>query len=329
MLKNITILATGGTIAGQAASATQMTGYTAGVFSVQDLLSDVPGLDELAHISGEQVCNIDSSSMTDALLLQLAQRANELLARTDVDGLVITHGTDTLEETAYFLNLVLKSSKPVVVVGAMRPATAVSADGPLNLINAVKVAVQEESVGRGVLVVMNDEIYGARDVSKTNTTNVATFKAPGGAQLGFIIGGIVRYYYAGSRLHTVSTPFAADALTALPRVDIIYTHVGEDGALIEAVVAAGAKGLVYAGSGMGSVHEAAEPALVAAAAKGVAVVRASRTGSGIVAEGLARWTQAGFIPADNLNPQKARILLQLALTVASDRDKIKEMFAQF
>lgn len=329
MLKNITILATGGTIAGQAASATQMTGYTAGVFSVQDLLSDVPGLDELAHISGEQVCNIDSSSMTDALLLQLAQRANELLARTDVDGLVITHGTDTLEETAYFLNLVLKSSKPVVVVGAMRPATAVSADGPLNLINAVKVAVQEESVGRGVLVVMNDEIYGARDVSKTNTTNVATFKAPGGAPLGFVVGGIVRYYYAGSRLHTVSTPFAADALTALPRVDIIYTHVGEDGALIEAVVAAGAKGIVYAGSGMGSVHEAAEPALAAAAAKGVAVVRASRTGSGIVAEGLARWTQAGFIPADNLNPQKARILLQLALTVASDRDKIKEMFAQF
>lgn len=329
MLKNITILATGGTIAGQAASATQMTGYTAGVFSVQDLLNGVPGLDELAHISGEQVCNIDSSSMTDALLLQLAQRANELLARTDVDGLVITHGTDTLEETAYFLNLVLKSSKPVVVVGAMRPATAVSADGPLNLINAVKVAVQEESAGRGVLVVMNDEIYGARDVSKTNTTNVATFKAPGGAPLGFIVGGIVRYYYNSSRLHTVSTPFTVDVLSTLPRVDIIYTHVGEDGALIEAVVAAGAKGIVYAGSGMGSVHEAAEPALVAAAAKGVAVVRASRTGSGIVAEGLARWTQAGFIPADNLNPQKARILLQLALTVASDRDKIKEMFAQF
>ncbi len=329
MLKNITILATGGTIAGQAASATQMTGYTAGVFSVQDLLAGVPGLDELAHISGEQVCNIDSSSMTDALLLQLAQRANELLARTDVEGLVITHGTDTLEETAYFLNLVLKTSKPIVVVGAMRPATAVSADGPLNLINAVKVAVQEESAGRGVLVVMNDEIYGARDVSKTNTTNVATFKAPGGAPLGFVVGGAVRYYYAGSRLHTVSAPFDVDGMTALPRVDIIYTHVGEDGALVEAAVAAGAKGIVYAGSGMGSVHEAVEPALAAAAASGIAVVRASRTGSGIVAEGLARWTQAGFIPADNLNPQKARILLQLALTVTNDRKAIKELFAQF
>lgn len=329
MLKNITILATGGTIAGQAASATQMTGYTAGVFSVQDLLNGVPGLDELAHISGEQVCNIDSSSMTDALLLQLAQRANELLARTDVDGLVITHGTDTLEETAYFLNLVLKSSKPVVLVGAMRPATAVSADGPLNLINAVKVAVHEESAGRGVLVVMNDEIYGARDVSKTNTTNVATFKAPGGAPLGFVVGGAVRYYYVGSHLHTVSAPFAVDGMTALPRVDVIYTHIGEDGTLVEAAVAAGAKGIVYAGSGMGSVHEAAEPALAAVAAQGVAVVRASRTGSGIVAEGLARWMQAGFIPADNLNPQKARILLQLALTVTNDRKAIKEMFAQF
>ncbi len=329
MLKKITILATGGTIAGQAASATQLTGYTAGVFSVQDLLAGVPGLDELAQISGEQVCNIDSSSMTEALLLQLAQRANELLARADVDGLVITHGTDTLEETAYFLNLVLKSSKPVVVVGAMRPATAVSADGPLNLINAVKAAVQEESAGRGVLVVMNDEIYSARDVSKTNTTNVATFKAPGGAPLGFVVGGAVRYYYSSSRLHTVAAPFAAGALTTLPRVDIIYTHVGEDGALVEAAVAAGARGIVYVGSGMGSVHEAAEPALAAAAARGVAVVRASRTGSGIVAEGLERWTQAGFIPADNLNPQKARILLQLALTVTNDRKKIQAMFAQF
>ncbi len=329
MLKKITILATGGTIAGQAASATQLIGYTAGVFSVQDLLAGVPGLDELAQISGEQVCNIDSSSMTEALLLQLAQRVNELLACADVDGLVITHGTDTLEETAYFLNLVLKSSKPVVVVGAMRPATAVSADGPLNLINAVKAVVQEESAGRGVLVVMNDEIYSARDVSKTNTTNVATFKAPGGAPLGFVVGGAVRYYYSSSRLHTVAAPFAAGALTALPRVDIIYTHVGEDGALVEAAVAAGARGIVYAGSGMGSVHEAAEPALAAAAARGVAVVRASRTGSGIVAEGLERWTQAGFIPADNLNPQKARILLQLALTVTNDRKKIQAMFAQF
>lgn len=329
MLKNIIILATGGTIAGQAASATQLTGYTAGVFSVQDLLADVPGLDDLANISGEQVCNIDSSSMTDALLLQLARRANELLARTDVDGLVITHGTDTMEETAYFLNLVLKSSKPVVVVGAMRPATAVSADGPLNLINAVKVAVQEESAGRGVLVVMNDEIYGARDVSKTNTTNVATFKAPGGAPFGFVVGGIVRYYYASSRLHTVSTPFAVDALSTLPCVEIIYTHIGEDDALVKAAVTAGAKGIVYAGSGMGSVHEAVEPALAAAAAQGIAVVRASRTGSGIVAEGLERWTQAGFIPADNLNPQKARILLQLALKVTSDKDKVKEMFTQF
>lgn len=194
-LKNIVILATGGTIAGKASSGTQMTGYTAGAYSVADLLAGVPELGELAHISGEQLCNIDSSSLTDALLLRLAQRCNELLAQEDVDGVVITHGTDTMEETAFFLNLTVKSAKPVVLVGAMRPATAVSADGPLNIINAVKVAVDAASAGQGVLVMMNDEIYSGRDVTKTNTANVATFKALNGGPLGFIVGGEVHYYY--------------------------------------------------------------------------------------------------------------------------------------
>ena len=193
-MKKIKILATGGTIAGKAASSTQLTGYTAGAYSVDDLLASVPALGELAQISGEQLCNIDSSSITDALLLRLAQRCNELLAQEDVDGVVITHGTDTMEETAFFLNLTVKSDKPVVLVGAMRPATAVSADGPLNIINAVKTAVCAESAGQGVLVVMNDEIYGGRDVMKTNTANVATFKAPNGGALGCIVGGEVRYY---------------------------------------------------------------------------------------------------------------------------------------
>ena len=200
-LKNIIILATGGTIAGKAASGTQMTGYTAGAYSVADLLAGVPELGELAHISGEQLCNIDSSSITDVLLLRLAQRCNELLAQDDVDGVVITHGTDTMEETAFFLNLTVKSAKPVVIVGAMRPATAVSADGPLNIINAVKVAVDAASAGQGVLVMMNDEIYSGRDVTKTNTANVATFKATNGGPLSLavryitIIAACVRTHY--------------------------------------------------------------------------------------------------------------------------------------
>lgn len=328
-LKNIVILATGGTIAGKAASGTQMTGYTAGAYSVADLLAGVPELGELAHISGEQLCNIDSSSITDALLLRLAQRCNELLAQDDIDGVVITHGTDTMEETAFFLNLTVKSAKPVVLVGAMRPATAVSADGPLNIINAVKVAVDAASAGQGVLVMMNDEIYSGRDVTKTNTANVATFKATNGGPLGFIVGGEVHYYYRSVRPHTLQSEFDVSGVTALPRVDIIYTHIGEDRVFVDAALAAGARGLIYAGSGMGSIHEAVEAALAEAVGRGVVVVRSSRTGSGIVAAGLERWQEQGFLYADNLNPQKARLLLQLALLRTQERSEVQEIFSRY
>ena len=318
-LKNIVILATGGTIAGKASSGTQMTGYTAGAYSVADLLAGVPELGELAHISCEQLCNIDSSSLTDALLLRLAQRCNELLAQEDVDGVVITHGTDTMEETAFFLNLTVKSAKPVVLVGAMRPATAVSADGPLNIINA----------GQGVLVMMHDEINSGRDVTKTNTSNVATFKALNGGPLGFIVGGEVHYYYRSMRPHTLQSEFDVTGVTALPRVDIIYTHIGEDRVFVDAALAAGARGLIYAGSGMGSIHEAVEAALAEAVSRGVVVARSSRTGSGIVAAGLERWQEQGFLYADNLNPQKARLLLQLALLRTQERSEVQGVFSRY
>ena len=185
-LPDIKILATGGTIAGTAASNTQMTGYKSGDLAIQTLIDAVPAIKEIADVSGEQIVKIGSQNMTDAILLKLAKRCNELLNDPKIAGIVITHGTDTLEETAYFLNLTVKSDKPVVLVGAMRPATAMSADGPINLLNAVKVAVNKESVGKGVLVAMNDTINGARDVTKTNTTNVATFKAPELGALGYI-----------------------------------------------------------------------------------------------------------------------------------------------
>ena len=185
-LPNVSILATGGTIAGSAASNTQMTGYKAGSIGIQTLINAVPAMKQYANISGEQICNIDSANMTSDIQLKLAKRVNELLARSDVNGIVITHGTDTLEETAYFLNLTVKSDKPVVLVGAMRPATAISADGPLNLLNAVKVATSKEAAGKGVLVILNDEINGARDVTKMNTTNVDTFHAPILGALGMV-----------------------------------------------------------------------------------------------------------------------------------------------
>lgn len=328
-LPEVKILATGGTIAGSASSNTQMTGYEAGAIGINTLINAVPQMKDIAVVSGEQVANIGSNDMTDDVWLKLAKRTNELLADPDVKGVVITHGTDTLEETAYFLNLVVKSDKPVVVVGAMRPATAISADGPVNLLNAVKLAASPQAVGKGVLVALNDQIDGARDVTKTNTTNVATFKSPELGALGYFTGGEPYFYKESTRKHTKDTEFDVSKLTELPRVDIIYTHVNEDRALVDAAVKAGAKGIVYAGSGMGSIHKDAEPGLVDAQKKGVVIVRSSRVGNGMVVAGSQKWTDEKFLNGDNLNPQKARILLQLALTKTNDINEIQRMFDEY
>lgn len=325
----VKILATGGTIAGSAPSNTQMTGYKAGALGIDVLINAVPQMKDVAVVSGEQVANIGSQDMTNDVWLKLADRCNKLLAQDDVKGVVITHGTDTLEETAYFLNLVVKSDKPVVLVGAMRPATAISADGPVNLLNAVKLAASPKAVGKGVLVAMNDQIDGGRDVTKTNTTNVATFKSPELGALGYFTGGEPYFYKESLRKHTKSTVFDVSGLKELPRVDIVYTHVNDDRVLVDAAVKAGAKGIVYAGSGMGSIHKDAEPGLAEAVKKGVTVVRASRVGNGMVVEGSKEWTDEGFLNGDNLNPQKARVLLQLALTKTSDPKAIQKMFDEY
>ncbi len=328
-LPNIKILATGGTIAGSADSNTKVTGYKAGAIGIETLINAVPEMKKYANVSGEQVASIGSNDMTNDVWLKLATRCNELLASNDVDGIVITHGTDTLEETAYFLNLVVKSDKPVVIVGAMRPATAISADGPINLLNAVRVAGDKSSKGRGVLVVMNDEINGARDVTKTNTSTVSTFKAPELGCLGYIGAERPYFYKESTRKHTRQTEFDVSGLTDLPNVEIIYTHVNEGRALVDAVIAEGAKGIVYAGSGMGSIHKNAEPALVEAQKKGIVVVRSSRTGNGLVLPSSEQWTAEGFLDGDTLNPQKARVLLQLALTKTNDPKEIQRMFNEY
>ncbi|MDW3124660.1 type II asparaginase, partial [Vibrio sp. 1974] len=197
-LPNIKILATGGTIAGAGQSATESI-YTAGKVGVESLISAVPSMTNIADISGEQVVSIGSQDMNDEVWLKLAKRVNELLAQDDVDGIVITHGTDTLEETAYFLDLPVKSDKPVVIVGAMRPSTAMSADGPVNLYNAVVTATDEDSKGRGVLVAMNDTIFDARDVPKTNTTSVSTFQSPNFGPLGYIHNSDAKYQRSPER----------------------------------------------------------------------------------------------------------------------------------
>lgn len=325
---NVVILATGGTIAGSAASNTQMTGYKAGALGIDVLLQAVPEIHKVANVKGEQISNIGSESMTNKIWLKLAKRVNELLAQPDVDG-VITHGTDTLEETAYFLNLVTKSDKPVVIIGAMRPATAISADGPVNILNAVNLAASKDAKGRGVLIAMNDNINGARDVQKTNTLRVDTFQSPELGYLGYFENGRPVFYKATTRKHTKDTEFDVRGLEDLPRVDIIYSHVNDDGKMAEAAVANGAKGIVHAGTGNGSIHEAAEPALYDATKKGIVVVRSARVPNGPTIESTAAWDKAGFVHAGTLNPQKARILLQLGLTKTNDPQKISEMFKQY
>ena len=242
---------------------------------------------------------------------------------------MITHGTDTLEETAYFLNLVTKSDKPVVIIGAMRPATAISADGPVNILNAVNLAASKDAKGRGVLIAMNDNINGARDVQKTNTLRVDTFQSPELGYLGYFENGRPVFYKATTRKHTIDTEFDVSNLNDLPRVDIIYSHVNDDGRMAEAAVANGAKGIVHAGTGNGSIHEATEPALYDAAKKGIVVVRSARVPNGPTIESTAAWDKAGFVHAGTLNPQKARILLQLGLTKTNDPQKISEMFKQY
>lgn len=328
-LPHIKILATGGTIAGSAASAGKLTGYTAGALSVQSLIDAVPQLTEIAAVSSEQLANIDSCNITSDLWFKLAARCNELMADESVDGIVITHGTDTLEETAYFLNLTVKGSKPLVLTGAMRPATAISADGPLDLLNAVKTAACREADGQGVMIVMNDIIMAARYATKTSAFKVEAFQAQPYGQLGTIAGGKVYFEAQVKKRHTEQSAFAGKNYDILPRVDIIYTHCDDDGVLIEAAVNAGAQGIIYAGSGMGSIHCGAEAALLKAVQSGVAIVRSTRVSEGRVLAANPKWDEAGFISGGNLNPQKARILLQLALTCTHEPRKIQEFFDKY
>ncbi|EAK3777966.1 type II asparaginase, partial [Campylobacter upsaliensis] len=255
----VAILATGGTIAGSIDSAVATTGYTAGVVGVDVLIKAVPEIQNLAKIEGQQIANIDSSNMRDEIWLKLAQEINKLFA-SGVDGVVITHGTDTMEETAYFLNLTIKSDKPVVLVGAMRPSTAISADGPKNLYNAVALAADKNA--KGVMVAMNDKIQSARGVVKTHTLNVDAFSSPDFGDMGYIVDGKVYFYNNVAKAHTKKTPFDVKNLKELPKVDILYSYSNDgSGVAAKALFENGTKGIVVAGSGAGSIHEAQKEVL--------------------------------------------------------------------
>jgi L-asparaginase len=326
---NIVVLATGGTIAGAAASDVQA-GYTSGKVGVEQLLAAVPQARKLAKLRGEQISNIGSQDMNDTVWIRLATRVNELLSQSDVDGIVITHGTDTIEETAYFLNLVVKSRKPVVLTAAMRPSTALSADGPLNFYNAVAVASNEEAAGRGVLVVVNDWIHGASSLTKTSTTAVQTFMSPVRGLIGTVAYGEVEWYRGPVGKNTMASDFSVGKGTVLPRVDIIMASENMDGALIDAAVAAGAKGIVIAGVGNGNMTKSALDALAAQARKGIVCVRASRVTTGQVGRNVeVDDDKLGFVAALEHNPQKARVLLRLALLKTTDVATIQRYFDEY
>lgn len=329
-LPNIKILATGGTIAGSGATSTTTVGYTAAVVGVQKLIDAVPEIKNVANVSGEQVVQIASENMTNEIWLKLAKRVNELLASDDVDGIVITHGTDTIEETAYFLDLVVKSDKPVVIVGSMRPPTALSADGPINLYNAVVLAGSKEAIGKGVLVCLNDTINAAREVTKTSTFMVDTFRSPDFGCLGFVQKGKAIFYREPTRKHTTQTVFDISQLTQLPRVDIVYGYANDTRVGLDAFVKAGAKGIVNAGTGNGSLYNEVKQGLIDAQKQGIVVVRSARAGSGIIARnGEANDYQLHFVASDTLNPQKSRVLLMLALTKTNDPEQIQQMFWEY
>jgi len=326
---NIVILATGGTIAGAAASGTQA-GYKSGAVTIDAMIAAVPGISELATIKGEQVANVGSQDMTFDILLKVAKRINELAASSDIDGFVITHGTDTLEESAFFLNLTVKTDKPVVMVGSMRPSTAVSADGPLNLYNAVGVAVDTRARGRGVLVAMNDWIQAAHSLTKTSTTAVQTFMSPLRGVVGVSTYGKNDFYSSPTWKHTTHTEFDIASVSQMPRVDIIYAYADMPPDAIDAAVANGARGIVIAGVGNGNMNKSSVDAAANAVKKGVLVVRSSRVPTGTVGRNVeVDDDKLGFIASDELNPQKARVLLALALLKKSSPDHVQTMFRTY
>ena len=326
----IMILATGGTIAGAQASTTEA-GYKSGSFSVDDLIKAVPQLKDLADISGEQVANIGSQTMNNEVWMKLAARVNAVL-KGDTDGVVITHGTDTIEETAYFLSLVVKSDKPVVLVGSMRPATAIGADGPANLYDGVALAANPEAKGRGPLVVLNDEIHYAHEVEKTNSTQLDAFKSPNRGRAGVMNTRKTYFFSQNTTRHTTKSEFSVDGkeVKDLPRVEVVYSYANLGRDTIDFLVDKGVKGIVLAGVGDGNSTDDAIAALADAAKKGVAVVRATRTGSGLVVRNVeVDDDKLGLIAAMELNPQKARILLMLGLMTTKDPRKLQTLFMEY
>lgn len=326
---NVYILATGGTIAGTGKSATA-SGYTAGQVAIESLIEAVPEMKNLANITGEQIVNIGSQDMNDEVWLTLAKRINELLASPNVDGIVITHGTDTMEETAYFLNLTVHSNKPVALTGSMRPSTAISADGPLNLYNAVATVADPASAGRGVMIVMNGLILGAESTQKMNTVSVQTFQAPDAGPLGYVYNSKPYYNMATLKKHTTESVFDVTKLDKLPKVGIVYSYSNVCDDVMNPFLTNGYDGIVHAGVGNGNIHKNLFPKLEEARKLGILVVRSSRIPTGpVTLYDEVDDNKYQFVASWELNPQKSRVLLMLALTKTRDWQEIQKYFETY
>jgi L-asparaginase len=331
-LPRVNIVATGGSIAGQGPHRLDYILYpeVGGHLSIQESLARIPEVNDIAEVQAEDILSVGSPAIGPTEWLSLTQRINDLFRQdADLSGVAMTHGTATLEETAYFLHLTVKDSRPVVVTGAMRPPTAIGTDADINLIDAVRIAASSHAGGMGVLTVLNNEIHSARDVMKLNSFRVETF---GPGELGFLgyadSDGQVVFYRAPTRKHTTDTPFDVTGVESLPRVDVVYAYGGADGLLIDAVRDNGSDGLVIAGFGGGTYPPAFLNAAVRAVEDGIPVVMATRSQAGRVII-TPRKEEQGFMVCDNLSPQKARILLTLALANTQDRKEIQQMFYEF
>lgn len=330
-LPRVIVLSTGGTIAGQQPN-TDKAGYVPGKIPVEELLKNIPSITQKAIVQGEQIASIGSFDMTVDIWIKLARRINEIFAKNEADGVVITHGTDTQEETAYFLNLTVQSDKPVVLTGSMRPATAISADGSKNLFDAIIVASEPNSIGKGVLLCFNENIYDAKNVVKTSMTNVNAFSSPNTGALGQVYDSKVFYNTQTLNRHSGSAAFDVSKLDSLPSVEIVYAYAGASNAAINAFIDNNVAGIIIAGTGNGSFDKAILESVKKAVKKGIPVVRSSRVVSGRVSTqyvGVFDDSKLGTLVSDNLNPQKARILLMLALTITKDKNKIQEMFLTY
>ncbi|KAH9222652.1 L-asparaginase [Leptodontidium sp. 2 PMI_412] len=327
-LPNVAIFATGGTIAGSSSSSTATAGYTAGALGIMTLINAVPELLNVSNVAGIQISNVGSEDVTSTILLTLAKQIDKYVCKDpSMAGAVVTHGTDVLEETAFFLDATINCGKPVVIVGAMRPATAISADGPFNLLEAVTVAVDPAAKNRGAMVVMNDRITSAYYVTKTNANTMDTFKAPEMGHLGALLSNTPYFYYPAVK-PTGKREYIVSNITAIPRVDILFAYEDMSNDTLYNAVASGAKGIVIAGAGAGGVSTPFNAAMEDVInTHNIPIVQSTRAMSGEVpTTGVASDT-ALHIASGYLNPMKSRILLGLLLAHGKNMNEIAEAFA--